>query len=391
MRTSEYRTKTIMKEMDNRPLCKDYWPVGLDIGYSGVKVFSPNAAVCFPAYAVKNEGVTHMRIGGTDDRDPRSILYRDETGEWEVGALAQNRISVSDTSAGSLAIYGRSRYYSPMFKVLLRVGMASGMRTNRYGEPGVKPIKVISGLPPKYLRNDAPDLKAVLSGKHEFEVCFGNGPWEHFSFTLTENDIGIIDQPQGTLFSISTNSSMGLMADAQKYFKSRVLVIDPGFGTMDLFPMLQGAINRDNCQTFPELGMKQVLKQTTEEIYEKYHFEIAVPAFQKFLEDGTVIRREGRKLTKVPFDDILEKNSREVCEQAIERLMEIYNPPLEFDYMVLSGGTGAAWSNWFRNSEYFRDCDTVSIISGNQGDPSLPYIFSNVRGYYIFAFSCFRR
>ena len=70
--------------------------------------------------------------------------------------------------------------------------------------------------------------------------------------------------------------------------------------------------------------------------------------------------------------------------------MEIYNPPMEFDYMAITGGTGAAWSSYIRNSEYFKDCDTVKIISGNQGDPTLPYIFSNVRGYYIYALSRFR-
>lgn len=385
-----YRTKTTFREMDNKALSAKYWPIGLDIGYSGVKTFSGNQASCFPSYAVQNAAETRINIGsgGEDERSIR--YYDDENGEWEVGALAQNMISTSDTSAGSLAIYGRSRYYSPMFKVIMRVGLAAGLRKNRFGNPEGKQNKVITGLPPKYIKSDSADLKSAMSGTHKFSVKFGNKSWEEYNFTLSEDDIGIIDQPEGTLFSIATNPEMRLFPDAKKYFSSRVLVLDPGFGTFDLFPMIQRNINRDDCQTFPELGMKQVLKQTADEIYNKYNFEVSVPAMQKFLETGTVIKREGRKLSKVGFDDILEKNSLDVCNRAVERVMEIYNPPMEFDYMAITGGTGAAWSSYIRNSEYFKDCDTVKIISGNQGDPTLPYIFSNVRGYYIYALSRFR-
>lgn len=387
MLTRSYRTRTILRDMDNKLKSETVWPIGLDIGYSGVKTCSGNMISCFPSYAVQNRYETRLAIGAGED-DERRILYRDEeSGEWEVGALAQNMISTSDATAGSMAIYGRSRYYSPMFKVLARVGLASGMIPNRYGSPTGKKLQIITGLPPKYIKSDSYDMKTVLSGHHKFSVKFGNSGWMDFDFTLDINDIGIVDQPQGTLFSISTNPDMRLFPDARKYFASRVLVIDPGFGTLDIFPMIRKNTSRDDCQTFTELGMKQVLKKTADDIFKLYNFEISVPAMQPYLETGMVIKKEGRKTTKVEFDDILEKNSKLVCDTAIEKIMEIYDPPTEFDYMVLTGGTGAAWSSYFRNSEYFKDCDTVQIISGNQGDPSLPYIFSNVRGYYIFALS----
>lgn len=366
----------------------DSWVIGLDIGYSGVKTFSPNACVCFPAFATKKMS-ERISIGQAEDN--RLILYRDENGEeWEVGAMAQNSISVSDTSAGSMSIYGRSRYYSPMFKVLYRVGIAVGCRINAFGNPHGKNLKIETGLPPKYIRSDSADLKSVMVGSHKFSIKIGNGAWEEFSFTLNPEDIDIIDQPEGTLFSISTNPTLGLVPDAVKYFNSKILIVDPGFGTLDLFPMIRGSVNRDNCQTYTELGMKQVLKDTTDEILKECNFEISVPAFQQFLEQEYVLKKEGRKVTKVDFSDILEKHSRDICNKAIDRIIEIYNPTMEFDYLVLTAGTGAAWSNYFRNCPDFKDCDTLSIISGNQGDPTLPYIFSNVRGYYIFGITRFK-
>ncbi|MCD8083344.1 MAG: ParM/StbA family protein [Clostridiales bacterium] len=387
MDTNNYRTRTIFMEADNRKV-GGIWPVGLDIGYSGVKTFSGNAITCFPAYAAESMGQSRISVAGTGDT--RNIQYRDENGVvWDVGAGAQNRISVSDTSAGSLAIYGRSRYYSPMYKVIMRVGIACGIRKNACGNPAGKTLKIQTGLPPKYMASDTADLLDVMCGHHEFEVRFGDEPWEPFSFTLGREDVALIDQPEGTLFSISTDRNMKLMPDAVRYFSSRMLIIDPGFGTMDMFPMIRQTVNRDLCQTFPELSMKQVLKDTADEIFQRYNFEVAVPAMQQFLESGQIIKREGRKYSRVPFGDILEKHSMKICNQAIDRIMEIYNPPVEFDYLVLTGGTGEAWKDYFTNNEYLQDCETVTILPGNQGDPTLPYLLSNVRGYFIYALSRF--
>ena len=304
--------------------------------------------------------------------------------------MAQNSISVSDTSAGSMAIYGRTRYYSPMFKVIMRVGIAAGIRTNRFGSPDGKNLKIETGLPSKYLKSDTADLKSVMVGHHDFSVKFGNGKWQRFVFDIDNTDIDVIDQPEGTLFSIATDPNLRLFPDAAKYFKSRVLIVDPGFGTMDTFPMIRRSINRENCQTYTEFSMKKILELTSNEIFDRYNFEVSVPAIQQFLEEETVIRKEGRKVTRAPFDDILEKHAKDVCSKAIDKIMEVYNPPIEFDYLILTAGTGAAWSSWFRNSEYFKECETLKIISGNHGDPSLPYILSNVRGYYIYGLTKFR-
>ena len=384
MITAQYRTKTIFMEADNKKV-PGVWPVGLDIGYSGVKVFSGNAIVCFPSYASVSSVESRISIASDTDDDSRSIMYMDEHGTiWDVGADAQDMISVSDTSAGSLAIYGRSRYYSPMFKVIMRVGIAAGIRTNRFGGPEGKALKIQTGLPPKYIISDTADLLSVMAGHHVFKVKFGSGDWESFDFILSEQDISIMDQPEGTLFSIATDRDIRLTKNAARYFNANLLIVDPGFGTLDLFPMFKKKIDRDACQTYPELGMKQVLKDTANEILRRHNFEVSVPAMQKFLETGLVYKREGRRITKVPFDDILEACSRAVCDKTVDKIFEVYGPTLEFDYIVLTGGTGEAWFKMFQENEYLKDCGTVQVIPGNYGDESLPWLFSNVRGYFIF-------
>ena len=71
------------------------WGIALDIGYSAVKGFSPNAVYCFPSYARKI--TSEMLTLGAPS--PEEIRYRDNTtGEiWSVGASAQEMIISDDT------------------------------------------------------------------------------------------------------------------------------------------------------------------------------------------------------------------------------------------------------------------------------------------------------
>ena len=54
-----------------------------------------------------------------------------------------------------------------------------------------------------------------------------------------------------------------------------------------------------------------------------------------------------------------------------------------YDYLVLTGGTGDAWKAEILSDPELGDPEVITILAGNQGDPSLPMLFSNVRGYFI--------
>ena len=79
--TSNFRTKTDFKPRENGKI-DGTWPVALDIGYSAVKLFSPNIVSRFPSYAKRiDEGFNFV-----GNIPWYSILYRnDDTGEkWIV-------------------------------------------------------------------------------------------------------------------------------------------------------------------------------------------------------------------------------------------------------------------------------------------------------------------
>lgn len=379
--TANFKTKTIFTKRKNEDV-DGVWAIALDIGYSAVKGFSNNSVYCFPSYARK---IT-SQILSFGDANTNDIQYRDdETNEiWAVGSAAQDMIISGEARDSITELYGRNRYFSEMFKVIVRVGMGMGMLSNEFGSLSGRKIMLQTGLPPAYLRSDTGLLKEAMSGNHKFSIKTGNKNWTSFDFTLPIDNISVMPQPMGTLLSIATDNNGKQIAEASKYFKSSVLIFDPGFGTLDVFNMRNRLI--ESFETFDNLGMKRVLEETTNQILEKHNQEISIPEMQRYLSTGNIKCRDRktRSTCMVPFGELLDAANKKTCYEALAKIDNIYNGLYDHDYLVITGGTGAAWNDIIR--DYYKDMKTLKIIAGNQND-SIPYIFSNVRGYYMYLIS----
>lgn len=389
MPTQNFRTKTMFIERAN-VRGSDAWQVAVDVGYSGVKLFSPNIIACFPAFAAPAKGVF---VGGSAKSMDDTILYRESETDpvWFVGRAAQDAISKEDPDTSSMSIYGRQRYGSDMFRVLVNTALGLACRKNQYGDPDGLPIVLRTGLPNAYIKTDSLYLKEAFEGVHSFDLKIGNGDWQHFDVVLAKGNVSVMPQPMGTLLSVVTSDDGTMRSEADLYYSSPTLICDPGFGTFDCFSLRGGAMT--TMETFDTLGMKQVLADTSKEIFDKYHTDIPVPAMQRYLETGYISMYDRRNRTSVmmPFDDILEECSRKTAMKAIDKLDEIYNLD-DYKYLILTGGTGEAWYPYFKDA--YKGMSGLTLVPGNQntmgvltnekGYPApLPFIFSNVRGYYM--------
>lgn len=199
-----------------------------------------------------------------------------------------------------------------------------------------------------------------------------------FDFTIDWNDVMIMWQPMGTMFSVMIDKNGNEIQGAGTFARERTLVFDPGFGTFDICEISGNTVN--NPQTFFNLGMRQVLSDTCDKIREKYGVSVTVPAMQKYLETGTVTKYDRRsfKAVKYEFADLLEESCRAVCAKALEKTDQIYNLG-ECQNLIITGGTGEAWKDIIHDTLQIPD---LVIIDGNANAPELPFVYSNVRGYY---------
>lgn len=377
MNSKQFRTRTNYIAKENAGT-ENAWGIGLDIGYSGVKGFVPNGVFCFPSYAKK---ITQTMFNAEPNEN--DIWLQDNTtGElWLVGASAQNMISTADSTDTEESLYGRNRYYDSMFKIISTAGLGLSMLSNQYGTPKGKEIYLQTGLPPKYWKEDSEYLKDVLSGTYDFKIRVGKNEWQELKFEIPEERIDVMYQPMGTLKSICVNNEGKLIKEAKEYMKKNILIFDVGFGTLDIFHLEGGALQP--TQTLSDFGMKAILSRTSDEIYKKHKTEIPVPAMQKVLEEGTikVFSKKNMSISTVTFDDILEEKSREVFEEAMTKTKNIFNYFIDIDYLVVTGGTGAAWNNYIL--DHLKNMKTLSIVPGNKNAEDLPYLYANARGYYF--------
>lgn len=363
METKDFATKTRFEEINN-PGISTHNIVGIDVGYSSLKGYSQKHKYQFPSF-VKKAPLSRLNFG---KESATNIQYRDEKGDiWLVGEAALDIVGMNDTEESSKTLYSRNRFESPLFKIPALVGIA-------FSEPDRnKPFKVMTGLPPKFM-NDKDELIEALMGRHIFSVKRGNGNWKDYDITLKENEIGVIQQGMGALFSYAVDVMGKFISDKIKILNEKVLVIDGGMNTFDVIDIEKQ--NIIDFQTWTNFGMNRVFNETIDAIIKNGGEEISINALQRFLKKGTYMKvdRKAHKREQLPFADILEEKNKKICMEVIEKLNQTYDDLIAYDHILIAGGTGQAWAETIY--DYYKGIGFDVIITD---DP----VFSNVRGYYM--------
>lgn len=84
----------------------------------------------------------------------------------------------------------------------------------------------------------------------------------------------------------------------------------------------------------------------------------------------------------------MKRRARKWQLQAAKKLYEMAEYFTDYDVLVVTGGTGAAWIQYFR--ETLSGLEDLKIIPGNDGN-ELPIYYANARGYYMSAYRRLRK
>lgn len=352
--------------------------VALDIGYSGVKGASPNRVFTFPSYAKK----TPKDLDVVGKVRPSDIQLRnDKTGEcWLVGQAAEtmmDQVDIESTTDASL--YTRYRYDSEVFKVLAMTGMALGL----WGTGSGNDIYLQTGLPATYKDRDECKIVSALCGDYAVSIKVGSGDWVPFQFTLDENHIDVMEQPQGTLCATAYDN--GVVSQMGKdILRSNSIILDIGFGTEDIFSIRSGYKNAH--QTYSDTGMRAVFEAVIKQLqadHKNYALETKIFELQRYMENGEVpyFDADEFQMHNLPFADILEEKNREICDKSIRRLMQDYGNLVGYNYLIVTGGTGE--SRFEQIKEMLSGLPTLQVLPGNLNTQDLAFSYSNVMGYYM--------
>lgn len=355
------------------PKGKEYI-IGLDAGYSGMKVFYETGYLCFPSYAKKlDENMINLP-------DSRDIMFRDdETGEvFLVGYNAQNMVDDTNDTDGEL--YSRKRYSDRRFQVICytAIGIALTKKNDN------RKVVIQTGLPSSFMK-DAPALKKAISEMPKFSLKIGNSSkWVSITQTIAQDDIFVMAQPMGALYSVIIRNDGTFVQNAMAMLKGSVMVLDVGFGTFDFYGIKERHVD---CQdSINDICMHEVLERTTKKIFNQFGEEVRVPALQKNLTTGTItcINEDDMSAEERSFVPLLEEANREVLEEAKQKIRSVTNTFRGYQYVIVDGGTGETWYDdickWLGNMK------TLKVIPSNIND-HLSFVYSNARGYYMYRYT----
>lgn len=367
MNTKTFSTRTEIRAKEN-PCIDGVHIIGLDMGYSGPKCFYEKGNFVFPNYCQKLTGEIFGELNKTD------IVYEDlDTHEkYCIGEMAIKSLS-EDAVVAEDSLFGRNHYLHPNFLITFRASLGIALWDV---ETNGSDVFIQTGLPPAYITKDEPYLRKVMEQTHRFKLTVGRDS-RIFEVTLTKENIDVMYQPMGSFYSVVTDMNGNLLPIIENYTNSNLMVFDGGFKTLDKF-LVRGK-QLETKDTDAELGMKRVLEETRKLIQKDLNVSISIPAMQTCLKTGKIKVNDMVELTvkEYPIEEYLKKANEKVREEALE---SIKNHVFDIKYLIMTGGTGGAWCEYFK--ERLKNLP-LEIVPGNSGS-NLPIVYANARGYYMY-------
>lgn len=376
--TNLYRTR---HEFYNTPMQlpkADQFIIGLDAGYSGMKVWYEKGYFCFPSFVKE---LTEDSLNLFDEKD---ILYRDnETGKtYMLGYTAQEMVESGDTNDTDSETYDRKRYWNPKFQILCKA--AIGLAVMSRDKEDNRPVFLETGLPASYVKGDSPMMKKALTKPLNFSLKKGNKPWVNISMQIAPEHIHIMAQPAGALYAALIRNDAKYIPDARKLLFGKTLVADFGAGTADFY----GIKNRQIvcCESLINIGSGEILKRVSRLIMNEYGEDIRSQALQHNLETGyiTCLNEETMEQESKSIGELVKQASHEVFLEAMQRSRSITNTFRDYETLIIAGGTGEAWFEDIK--EYLSGMKTLQILPSNINVPDVPFLYSVARGYYEYRY-----
>lgn len=381
MDTKKFRTRQEFFTNETHPHGNDYI-IGLDMGYSGIKVMYESGHFCIPSYVIKIEN------GMLDIGDDKDIFYRDADSDdlYMVGYNAQNMIDYESTNDTQQAQTGRRKIKTKEFKIQLNVALAIA---SEHKKEANRQLFVETGLPAAYVETQENDLINVITSPTDFSIKIGKGQWKHYKdqIKVDKDHVHVIPQPAGSLYSFITKPDGTPTKDATDVLCSNVLILDIGMKTCDFYGIKNRAIV---CkESIDDIGMSIVFQEISNMIREESGEDIRTTALQNNLETGyyVFVNDDTMESEEKSIAPLLEEANKIVMKKAMEKAKITSNAFRGYKYLVITGGTGEAWAEGIK--EWLKGMKALNVELSNKAcgaDATFPLMYQNTRGYYFFRY-----
>ena len=319
--------------------------VAIDPGFDTMKVVANGVVFDFPFNAIETD---ERKMNDYGIRDS-FLAYKDEVGTtWRVGEYARELIFENkNTAAESIQdFYTESRFISEEFKVGLRTALALSLEKVGLSHADPCEIYLMVALPHACRSRYADTIIGSAAGKHRFSLRTGTEAEKNFSFTIEESNIFTVSQTIAAILGETSDDDGSI--NLEKFHllsEGPTLVLDGGYYTFGIVPVSRGgSVDDTKTESDTHHAMKNVNLAVSKALQDKRpdikHFVLEYMIAQnngivRYMEDGTA--------KTLDLNLLKQEKVAAVCTDFIAYLNSKYNSLLDYQYLVITGGTGACF------------------------------------------------
>lgn len=360
--------------------------IAIDPGFDSIKVCANGKVFKFPCSVEETDERKMSDYGLRED----FIRYRAADGStYRVGAYAREYVfehmSQQDMERQMEGFYSESRFTSDAFIVGLRTAIALAIEAN--GNIHDPEIYLMVALPHAVRQKYAPSIVGAAAGDCRFVLQHGPHPEQEYRFSIHERNVFTVSQTIAAIIGETSDDKGNIDADRFFYLSNGpTLVVDGGYYTTGLVSVSRGgSVDDEKTESDTQHAMRNVNMLVSDAIT-AYRPDVRHYVLEYMIQNGGKLRymADGKAQT-IDLTAMQEEKIHEVCASLIEYLNEKYNNLLDYNYVMVTGGTGARF--YIQLRDYYvgagvLDQDHFLLANSRLGKESYSIEYSIVIGAY---------
>lgn len=320
--------------------------IAIDPGFDSLKVAANGKIFKIPFSVQETDERKLTDYGLRQD----FLLYRDAVGTtYRVGSYARELIfehkSQSEIDRKMEGFYTEERFTSQEFLVGLRVAIALAMDANGMAGDQDPEIFMMVALPHAVRQKYAASVTGTVAGPHRFSLTHGEDPEKSYLFTIQEDHVFTVSQTIAAIIGETSDDSGNINQDKFFYLtEGPTLVVDGGYYTTGLVSVSRGGSVDDNMtESDTEHAMKNVNIAIAEAVKDR-RADIRHYVMEYLIQNSSRIRyMNNGKAETIDLAALRVEKAKEVCASLINHINQRYNNLLDYNYVMVTGGTGAVF------------------------------------------------
>lgn len=316
-----------------------------------------------------------------------STEYREKFNEIRDTMLSYNRFFHNDAHIHLMTCIGMALIKYSEHTIINNIQPVFDVRKD-LGKNSLFNIYVILGYPHDEYKRIFQTVKPNLAKEHEFSIVTEDNKYD-LKFDINPKHVMTYSQALAAYMGVILDNNGVMQTDSPHFQKLPALLIDGGWKTLGKFELTKD-LKIERAESNVQFAMKNVYEKINEVLRNEYgRDDFQIYNIEEILknENGMVTSfdKATNKTSRIDIKPLYFKFRDEVCEKMIQYLNEKHNNLLDVKEIIIAGGTGAAYYDYFM--DYIHEqrdhiSDSIYLVNDEFNGVKIDPVYAVVVGLY---------